>query len=277
MAGALLGDAVFAGNRANGRVALAVTAAAGVSRRAQVHEAGSLRVRFPNAERRDVLEAVMVNTAGGMTGGDSFDIEIGVGPGASLAVTTAAAEKIYRSLGADTEVSLRCTIEPGGTLLWLPQETILFDRMRLSRSIDIDVARDARLVVAEAAIFGRRAMGERLASGYWRDRRRIRIDGALVFAETIRLDGDIGVRLAQRAIAGDAVAVASVLKIPATDESIAAVRAQEQNFVGEVGISAWNGVAVARLVAADDAALRHDLIAVLVALDAGPLPRLWMN
>jgi urease accessory protein len=276
-AGPLLGDAVFAGNRANGRVMLAVTAADCVSRRAKVHEAGSLRVRFPHAERRDVLDAVIVNTAGGMTGGDRFDMEIDVGPGAHLAVTTAAAEKIYRSLGADTEISLRYTVESGGTLAWLPQETILFDRMRLRRSMDIELARDARLVVAEAAIFGRHAMGERLVSGYWCDRRRIRIDGALVFAETIRLDGDIGARLARRAIAGGAVAIASVLKIPATNESIVAVRAQEQNFAGEVGISAWNGIAVARLVAADDAALRHDLVAVLMALDAGPLPRLWVN
>ena len=105
----------------------------------------------------------------------------------------------------------------------------------------------------------------------------MRVGGALVFAETLRLDGAIAQRLAQRAIAAESVAVASVLKIPGDDEGVAAVRAMEKDFAGEVGVSAWNGLAVARLVAPDGAALRRDLVAVLTALGAGPLPRLWMN
>ena len=94
---------IFAGNRAIGRIALSVAAGAGGSRRERVHEAGALRVRFPNGTNGGTLEAVIVNTAGGMTGGDRFDIDITVGAGARLTVTTAAAEKIYRSLGPDTE------------------------------------------------------------------------------------------------------------------------------------------------------------------------------
>ena len=73
------------------------------------------------------------------------------------------------------------------------------------------------------------------------------------------------------------VAVASVLKVPGDDDAVAAVRAHGERFAGEVGASAWNGLAVARLVAPDGAALRRDLVAVLTALGAGPLPRLWMN
>ncbi len=90
----------FAANRAHSRMVFSVNADAGVSRRTRVHEAGSLRVRFPNGERADTLDAVMVNTAGGMTGGDRFDLAVDVGSGAKLTVTTAAAEKIYRSLRA---------------------------------------------------------------------------------------------------------------------------------------------------------------------------------
>ncbi len=270
-------DEVFAANRAVGRVALAVAAAAGESRRARVHEAGSLRVRFPNAATRATLDAVIVNTAGGMTGGDRFDIEMSVGAGARLTVTTAAAEKIYRSLGPDTQVGLKADVGPGGALAWLPQETILFDQVRLRRAIDIDLGRDASLVLAEAIVFGRLAMGEAVLQGHLFDRWRVRVGGALIFAETLRLDGAIAQRLAQRAIAAESVAVASVLKVPGDDASVAAVRAMEKDFAGEVGVSAWNGLAVARLVAPDGAALRRDLIAVLTALRAGPLPRLWMN
>src|SRR5580704_4418148 len=126
---------IFAGNRAVGQIALTVDAAHGVSRRQRVHEAGSLRVRFPNAERPDTLEAVIVNTAGGMTGGDRFGIDVAVGSGAGLTVTTAAAEKIYRSLGPETEIAVRLDVASDARLAWLPQETIVFDQVRLRRSI----------------------------------------------------------------------------------------------------------------------------------------------
>ena len=81
----------------------------------------------------------------------------------------------------------------------------------------------------------------------------------------------------QRAIASGGVAVASVIKYPGNDADAAAIRAMQDRFTGEVGISAWNGLVVARLVATDGAALRRDLVAVLSALDAAPLPRLWLN
>jgi urease accessory protein len=268
---------VFAGNRAVGRVALSVSAAAGVSRRMRVHEAGSLRVRFPNGESRGTLDAVLVNTAGGMTGGDRADIDVNVGAGARLTVTSAAAEKIYRSLGPDTEIAVKLAVGAGGALAWLPQETIVFDRVRLRRSIDVALARDANLLLAEAVIFGRSAMGETVVAGHFRDRWRVRVDGALIFAETVRLDDKIAQRLAERAVAGGSVAVASVVKIPGDDQSVAAVRAVQDEFAGDVGVSAWNGLAVARLVAPDGAALRRDLIAVVTALGGHPLPRLWLN
>ena len=234
-------------------------------------------MRFPNGNSKTALDAVIVNTGGGMTGGDRFDVDIKVGAGARLTVTTAAAEKIYRSLGPDTDIGVKLDVGPGGALAWLPQETIVFDQARLRRSIDIALARDANLLLAEAAVFGRSAMGETVVQGHFFDRWRLRVDGALVFAETLRLDGDIAQRLAQRAIASGGVAVASVIKYPGNDADAAAVRAMQDHFAGEVGVSAWNGLVVARLVATDGAALRRDLVAVLTALDAAPLPRLWLN
>jgi urease accessory protein len=271
-----LRDEVFAANRATGRIALRVVAGANGSRPAHVHESGSLRVRFPNRDG-GVLDAVIVNTGGGMTGGDRFDLDIDVASRARVCMTTAAAEKIYRSLGPDTELSVKLAVGTGGMLMWLPQETILFDRSRLRRKIDVDLADDASLLMAEASIFGRSAMGESVTSGIFLDRWRVRVGGGLVFADAIRLDGGIARLLAERAVARGGVAVASVVKIPGGEENAAAVRAHQADFVGEVGVSAWNGVAVARCVAADGAALRHDLTRVLTALGGAPLPRLWMN
>jgi len=276
MANAALRDEVFAANRAVGRIALAIASGTGGSRRTRVHESGSLRVRFPNGAGQ-ALDAVIVNTAGGMTGGDRFDVDIKIGAGAKLSMTTAAAEKIYRSLGPDSEIGVRLDVGPGGALAWLPQETILFDRARLRRRIDVDLARDASLLLAEAGVFGRSGMGETVASGCFSDRWRVRIDGSLVFVESVQLNGGIAQRLAERAIAGGGAAVASVLKIPGDEQSVATVRSMQQDIVGEVGASSWNGLALVRFVASDGAALRHDLVRVLTVLGSGPLPRLWLN
>lgn len=268
---------IFAGNRTTGRLLLTATAAPEGSRRQRVQEAGALRVRFPNGSVTGTLEAVILNTAGGMTGGDRFDIDISVGVGGRLTVTSAAAEKVYRSLGPDTRVDVKLDVGSGGALAWLPQQTILFDRSRLRRRLEIALAPDAHLLLAEAIVFGRSAMGETLASGHFFDCWRVRVGGALVFAETLRFDGAIAQSLSQRAVAADGAAIASVLKIPGDDAGVAAVRAIEKDLVGEVGASAWNGLAVVRLVAPDGATLNRDLVGVLTALSGMPLPRLWFN
>lgn len=268
---------IFAGNRAIGRIAFSVEAATAASRRRRVHEAGALRVRFPNVADKGTLEAVIINTAGGMAGGDRFDIDVALKAGARLTVSTAAAEKIYRSLGPDTDIGVKLDIGAGAALAWLPQETILFDQVRLRRTIEADLAPDSSLLLAESVVFGRSAMGETVVEGQFFDRWRVRVGGALVFAESLRLDGAIAQRMARRAVAGESVAVASVLKLPADEKAVAAVRAMEKDFAGEVGISAWNGLAVARLVAPDGAALHRDLVGVLTALSDMSLPRLWLN
>ncbi len=266
----------FAANRAIGKVALTVHAKGGITRRARVHEQGALRVRCPGAPAEE-LEAVIINTAGGMAGGDRFALDIAVEAGAHLVATTAAAEKIYRTLGPVTAVDLKLTVAAGASLAWLPQETILFDRTKLTRTIEVDLADAARLLLAEAIVFGRSGMGETVEECALFDRWRVRRNGCLIHAEATRLEGAIAEKLAQPAVINGGVAIATVLMIPGDDASAASVRALEARFRGEVGVSAWKGLALARLCATDGAALRHDLILVLSALRVRPLPRLWLN
>jgi urease accessory protein len=265
----------FAANRATGHIALSVASAGSVTRRESVHEDGSLRVRFPNVSAGP-LEAVIVNTGGGMTGGDRFAIEMAVGAGAHLIAGTAAAEKVYRSNGPDAEMSVKLDIAEGASLAWLPQETILFDQARLSRRIDIELAPNASLVMAEAVVLGRAASGEMMNEGFFADRWRLRRDGKLIYADTAWLEGAIAARLIEPAVTRGGIAIATVLITPCDEATLASVRALREHFTGEVGISAWNGIAVARLCAKDGTALRHDLIAVLAALNQ-PVPRLWLN
>lgn len=267
---------VFAANRAVGAVAFDVHLRDGVTRRGALHEAGSLRVRFPSPEQ-DGLSAVFVNTAGGVAGGDRFDIDIATGEGTKLTVTTAAAEKIYRSHGPDATLDIRLRAEAGSHLAWLPQETILFDRARVSRSFEIDLAETASLVLCEIVVFGRTAMNEAMREGRFADRWRMRRGGRLVYAETIRLDGDIGARLARAAVAGGGVAIGTALIVPGDEALVERIRDAAESFGGEVGISAWNGFAMARFCAQDAARLRADMARVLQRVDPSALPRIWLN
>lgn len=269
-------SAIFAANRARGAVTFDVHLREGVTRRRHLHESGSLRVRFPSPETEG-LSAVFVNTAGGITGGDRFDIDIATGEGSRLAVTTAAAEKVYRTDGPPAELTIALKAAAGSHLAWLPQETILFDQARVSRRIDIDLAQSASLLLCEIVVFGRSAMGERMLHGEFVDRWRMRRGGRLMFAETVRLDGDIGKKLASPAIAKDGVAVGTALIVPGDEALAARIRELSESFGSEVGVSAWNGFAMARFCAQDAARLRADMMAVLGRASEVPLPRLWLN
>ncbi|MDB5504565.1 MAG: urease accessory protein ureD [Tardiphaga sp.] len=268
-------SAIFAANRARGSVTFDVHLVDGKTRRRELHESGSLRVRFPSPEDHG-LSAMFVNTAGGAAGGDRFDIDIAVGEGTSLTVTTAAAEKVYRSHGPSAEINIALKAAAGAHLSWLPQETILFDRSRTERRIDIDLDASASLVVCEIVIFGRAAMGEKLLTGAFIDRWRLRRGGKLVFAETVRLDGDFSAKLARPAIANGGLAIGTALIVPGDEALVERIREAADSFGGEVGISCWNGFAMARFCAQDAAKLRVDMMNVL-ARSGAALPRLWLN
>jgi urease accessory protein len=269
-------SAIFAANRARGAVSFDVHQADGVTRRRALHESGSLRVRFPSPEGEG-LSAVFVNTAGGIAGGDRFDIDIVAGEGARLTLTSAAAEKVYRTESSASVLNIALKAQAHSHLAWLPQETILFDRARVLRHIDIDLAETASLLFCEIVVFGRAAMGERMQRGEFVDHWRMRRGGRLVFAENIHLDGDIGEKLARPAIANGGTAIGTALIVPGDEALVERIRGLSESLAGEVGISAWNGFAMARFCAQDAAALRADMTAVLGRASSSALPRLWLN
>ncbi|QOZ12285.1 urease accessory protein UreD [Bradyrhizobium sp. CCBAU 51765] len=272
---ALATNSVFEANRARGAVRFDVHARDGVTRRGTLHESGSLRVRFPSPEDEG-LSGVFVNTAGGVAGGDRFDIEISAADSSRLTLTTAAAEKVYRAPGSAAQLNIALKAGAGARLAWLPQETILFDRARVQRRFDIALDENASLLLCEIVVFGRTAMGERIGQGEFIDRWRMRRGGRLVFAETVRLGGDIGAKLARSAVAKGGAAIGTALIVPGDEALVERIREASESFSGEVGISAWNGFAMARFCAQDAARLRADMMAVLARTGAA-LPRLWLN
>ncbi|WP_051512624.1 urease accessory protein UreD [Skermanella stibiiresistens] len=184
---------------------------AGATRLAKLYHHDPMRVLFPNPRTGDIAVATLVTTSGGLVGGDRLDVGLQVGPGAAALITTQAAEKIYRSTGADVRVTTSVSVEPEGWLEWLPQEAILFEGARLRRSTRIDMAPTARLMAGELLVFGRIARGECFTHGLARDAWEVRRDGRLIWADALHLDGDIRSTLDHGACFGGATAYGTIL------------------------------------------------------------------
>jgi urease accessory protein len=132
-------------------------------------------------------------------------------------------------------------------------------------------------LLGEIVVFGRLAMGERMSQGEFVDRWRLRRGGRLIFAENIRLGDDIAEKLANPAIAGGGAAIGMALMVPGDEMLVSRIRELSATFAGEVGVSAWNGFAMARFCAQDAARLRADMTSVLGRASDEALPRLWLN
>ncbi len=183
----------------------------------RLEEAGPSRARFPRSGRRGAaLEAVLINTGGGIAGGDAVATHMIARAGAHLVATTQAAEKIYRSDGAVSKIDVDLLVEPGASLDWLPQWTILFDEASVARTISAEVGEGARLLLVEPVALGRAARGERFATGALTDRWRIRRNGRLIYADGLSLGGDIATLLDRPGIAHGAAAFATVLLVAPT-------------------------------------------------------------
>jgi urease accessory protein len=103
-----------------------------------LYQEGCAKIRLPKTQG-DWLDAVLINSSGGLTGGDSLVWRAHAGPQTHLVVTTQACERIYRSVGGAARIASKLTVEEGARLDWLPQETILFDGAALERKLDIDM------------------------------------------------------------------------------------------------------------------------------------------
>lgn len=259
--------------RANGHSRIVFRRRGGVTCLDRLYQDGCAKIRLPRVIG-GAPEAVLINTAGGLTGGDTFSTEVVLRPGARAVLTTQACERIYRSSGGAADVTARIALGDGALLDWLPQETILFDGGRLSRRLEADLAEDAELLAVEATIFGRAAMGEQVNSGLFRDRWRIRRNGRLIFADDMRFEDDIARQLARPAVlAGNAAMATVVHAAPDCGQFLDPVR---EALADAGGASWWGGKLVARIAAADGFALRSILLPVLSVLMAGrPLPKVW--
>lgn len=236
---------------------------------------GSMKLLFPRSPG-PALTAVLLNTAGGITGGDRFDVDVDARPGCHVVVTTQAAERAYRAQPGETgRVSTCLRLHPGARIDWLPQETLLYEECALDRRLSVEMAANARFLFCEPVVFGRQAMGETLSGGLFHDQVELRRDSELVFADRTRLSGPIAGTLSGRATAGGAGAMASVLLAsPDADRFLAPARAVLPATAGASLVRP--GLLYARILATDSFELRRTLHPLIALLSGDRLPRTWM-
>lgn len=240
-----------------------------------LRQAGSYKAVFPRAGAQ-ALEAVLVNTAGGITGGDRFSLTATAQADTRLSVTTQAAERAYRAQPDEIgQIDSALTVAPGARIDWLPQELIVFQGAALRRRLRVDLAPDARLLLCEPLVFGRTAMDETVTQAQLDDRIEVRRDGVPLFTDAMRLHGNIAAHLARPNVANGAAALASVLYVaPDAAAHLDPVRA----LIGcAAGASLLHpDTLFMRLLAPDSFLLRQTLVPALTQLAGGPLPRPWM-
>lgn len=263
-----------AAQRARGAAELSVRRRGTASAIGRLRQAGSSKILFPHG-KGPRLQAVWLNTAGGITGGDRFDLDLHAGEETCAVLTSQAAERVYRAADATPgRVTNRLWAGAGARIDWLPQETILYDGAALDRRLEIALDEGAACLACETLIFGRAAMGERVRRLHLRDRMDVRIGGRLVYADRLRLDGDAAAALERAHVAGGGGAVATlVLAGPGAEARLGEMRAGLPEGAG--ASAPHEEVATARIVAADGFEMRRTLIPLLRALSGAELPRPW--
>src|SRR6202000_2947660 len=175
------------------------------------YQKSPLRVLFPRTSPKRVEEAVLINTSGGIAGGDRLEANVTASEEASIAITTQAAEKVYRAIKEPAHVTTTLKVRDAARLAWLPQETIVFDRARLSRETNVDLTTGTEMLALEWLTLGRAAYGEKLSGGNILERWRIVKDGRLVWADCFRISDDVLPHLGGKALLSDCRALATLV------------------------------------------------------------------
>jgi urease accessory protein len=256
----------------------------GVIGLADLYQRAPCRVLFPTTEADEPVQAVLLTTSGGLTGGDRTRVSVSVEAGARATVTTQAAEKIYRALPdtGDAVVQVEMQVGDGAWAEWLAQETIVFEGSRLRRLFAADVAATGRLLAVESIVFGRTAMGEFFNSGMLHDAWRISRAGRLIWADALHLDGDIQRLRAMPFGFGSSVACSTILYAGAdAPQQLNEARRLLSDCALPCGATSLDGIMLVRIMADDATELRAAVMKLIAGIRQAAaslparLPRVW--
>lgn len=250
--------------RARGSVRLSM----GTTGLKTLREEGSLKIRLPSGSS----QAILINTAGGIAGGDRYRIDIEASGESRLAIASQAAERVYRTLGPLAEITVSHRVRDRARLIWLPQETILFDKSGLSRRLEVDLDRESFFLGMESTVLGRHESGERIREIAFRENWSVRREGRLLHSERLKIDGMLPRGTAEL---GNAGAFATLLLVSPHAEAL--VEDCRALLGSRSGVSAWDGRLVIRLLEEDGFRLRKRLLALFpLLLPPAEIPRVWL-
>ena len=268
--------------RAQGSGRIVVTGSEKGFRIVDVFQQSPIRIIFPRIGRAAVEEAVLINTAGGVAGGDWLECTVTALANASIAVTSQAAEKVYRALSEPAHVATKLKAHAGARLAWLPQETIVFNWGRICRDTDIEFSSGAEFLALEWLVLGRAAHGEEVVGGHISDSWRVKKDGSLIWADSFRVTDAVFPHLRSRALLSDCKAVATLIYFgPSPQTRLEFFRDMASSPGCQSAATSVGGLIIARFAATASSDLRLALRSVLRQFGRefgpGPFrePKMW--
>jgi len=268
--------------RAEGSGRMVLSGSAKGTRVVDVFERSPIRIMFPRDIRGAVEEAVLVNTAGGIAGGDRLEMTVTALANASIAVTSQAAEKVYRALNEPARITTKLKAFEVAKLAWLPQETIVFNWGRLSRETEIELSSGAELLALEWFVLGRAARGEEITGGHVTDSWRVKKDDRLIWADSFRITDGIFAHLHRKALLANCKAVATLIYFgPHPDARLEFFRDVALSLQCQCAATSVSGLIIVRFAATmfyDLKLALHDLLRQLAGeLEPGPfrVPKMW--
>ena len=197
--------------RADGSGRVVLTGSKKGARIVDLFQRSPIRIMFPRTSSDAIEEAVFLNTAGGIAGGDRLESAVTALTNASIAVSSQAAEKVYRALNEPARIATKLKACESARLAWLPQETIVFNWGCLSRETEIELTSGAELLALEWLVLGRAAHGEEMIGGYILDSWRVKKDGRLIWADSFRVANEVFPHLNRKALLSDCKAIGTLI------------------------------------------------------------------
>ena len=268
--------------RADGCGRIVLSGSENGTRIEDVFERFPIRVMFPRNGYRVMEEAVLINMAGGIAGGDRLECSVSVLPGTSIAVTSQAAEKVYRALNEPAHVTTRLKVRESTRLAWLPQETIIFNWARLHRTTEIELFSGSELLALEWLVLGRAAHGEIVVGGSITESWRVRKDSRLIWADSFRLKDETFPHLNRNALLSDCKAIATLVYFgPHLEKRLGLLRDILSSLGCNCAATLVSGLIVVRFAAKESSDLKLALRSFLQQfgpeLGSGPfqVPKMW--
>jgi len=248
-----------------------------------VFQQSPLRVIFPRIDGAAAKEAVLINTGGGIAGGDRLECGVTAMNGASIAITSQTAERVYRALDQPARILTKLKVDNGAKLAWFPHETIVFNWARLHRETEVEISPGSELVALEWLVLGRAAHGEQMVGGEIRDSWRVKKEGRLIWADTFRISEEVFPHLNRKALLSSCKAIGTLIYFgPELDKRLELLRETSRSVECLCAATSVADLIIVRLAAEESGNLRFALRALLQELSPefgdGPfrVPKMWL-